>query len=147
MTALDRKTSLMISSMLLGILVWLHGMVSPFNSIAKNAIESFFLLNLLMVFIVSPYTPSVVVVSILTSVATLELVCIALYNGFGSYWNIFLYKIARLVFIQKAVQLYKDFRKKSTKEVEQVELINVVPEVDFNYKEFQEPLLAIRCEK
>ena len=142
-SSLDRETNLMIGSVLLAISVWLHGKVSPFNGTINNAIESSFLLNLLIIFIVSLYTYSVTVVNIFVSIAMLKMVCITLYNGYELVHGIFLYKITRMNLIQIAAQFGKDVRAKSIKEDKQVELINVVPEVKFNYKEFQEPLLAI----
>jgi len=144
-SALDRESSLMVSSILIGITVWLHGKASPFNGTMKNAIESSFLLNLLVVFIVSLYTPSITVVNIFVSIAMLQLVCIAIYKGCDLVENIF--KITKLNFIQKTIHLFNNFRKKSVKDFEHVELINAVPEVTFNYKEFQEPLLAVRQDK
>ncbi|XP_065908038.1 uncharacterized protein [Dysidea avara] len=142
-SALDRDINLMISSILIGIAVWLHGKVSPFNDTMKNAIESSFLLNLLVVFIVSLYTPLITVVNILVSIATVQLVCISLYNICCLFWNIFLHKKTRVNFIQKAAQRLANFWQKDVKNAEQVELVNAVPDVTFNYKEFQEPLLAV----
>ena len=146
-SALDRATNLMISSILIGISLWLYGKLSPFNNTMKNAIESTFLLNLLVVFIVSQYTSSTAVVNIFVSIAMLQLLCIALYNGCGLVWNISLYKIMRLNLAQKAVQFYTDYRQRREREVERIELVNVVPDIKFNYKEFQEPLLAIGHDK
>ena len=143
-SALNRDTNLMISSIMIGITAWLHGKLSPFNCTMKNAIESTFLINLLVMFIVSQYTPSPKVVNILVYIAMVELLLIALYNGYVLAWNRFLY---RLKLVNKVEQIYKKIRQRNVKEVSRVELVNVVPEVKYNYKEFQEPVLAIGYEK
>ena len=141
-SAFDRDTNLMIGSIILIVIVWLHGKVSPFNSIIRNAIESSFLLNLIAVFIVLLYAPSNLAVNIFMIIAMLELLCIAIYNGLV-YSSSIHERLRRLDITQRTIQLYRDFRQMRRSEVESVELVNAVPDVTFNYKEFQEPLLAI----
>jgi len=141
-SALGRETSLMVSSILIGITLWLHGKVSPFNSTMNNTIESLFLFNLLVVFIVSLYKPLTAVVNIFVSIAMVQLVCIAMYKGCGLVENVF--TITRLSCIKKAMNYFINFKEKTVRDANQIELVNAVPEVTFNYKEFQEPLLAVR---
>ena len=116
MSNLDRESNLMVASLLLAIIVWANGKISPFNSTVNNAMDFSFLLNLVILFIVSMYTHSTAIVNIFVSIAMLQLLCTALYNGYnltcGTVFNGVHFKEG---FIQKFVQYGKDLRKKLMK--------------------------------
>jgi len=140
LTALDRNVNMTAGILLIGILIWLQGKMSPFKSkLSNNNTESFYLLNLLVLFVISMYTRSnQIVVNVFISIAMIHLLCIVLWHIKNLTWNNYLVPTNRCT-----NNLLNIFRHKEACKANHIELVNEIPEVAFNYTEFQEPLVRI----
>ena len=81
LSALDRNANMMISLLLIGIIVGMHGILGPFKSRTQNLEELFILLNLNALFIVSIYmysTSNATAVQVLILLALLQFIFILL---------------------------------------------------------------------
>ena len=143
-SALDKNVNLMISVILLETLLWVHVMCLPFKNVANNVIEFLSLLNLHIAVVVSFVTTSKsIIIEISVSLTMLHLALIILLH----LKRILLTKstifanIANFLIISKS--LFSFWHKSRTDQQQPIELVNAVPEVDYNYKEFQEPLIGI----
>ena len=142
LSALDRNTNLIISIILFGILLWLTEKLSPFKNQINNVLETLYILNLLSVFTVSLHTTANkhitdIIIDILISLAIFKLVCIMVVhvkNCCGV--NI---KENRMI---KKLSCYIGKITGANDPPKSIELVNAVPEVKYNYKEFQEPLIG-----
>ena len=140
-SALDRNTNIMISILILGVMECLFGLHHPFKYKDNNFQELMLIFNLQAVFTASWYTTS-------NSIAVYTLVGIAIIQ----------FTILHLYLMQERVKSVSCFSKLFAKLKSKpccsllypeppkseyiMELRNVVPEVAFNYKEFQEPLIG-----
>ena len=142
LSALDRNTNLIISIILFGILLWLTEKLSPFKNQINNVLETLYILNLLSVFTVSLHTTANkritdIIINILITLAIFKLVCIMVVhvkNCCGV--NI---KENRMI---KKLSCYIGKITGANDPPKSIELVNAVPEVKYNYKEFQEPLIG-----
>jgi len=125
---------MMFSITLLGIIMCLQK-VFPFKDQLNNVMEMLSLLYLLTLFVLAHFMPSDdLVINIIASCTMLQLFCIVL-------WHIkclFLKNLSLPPIPTSVLELF--IAKDNTKR--QIELINTVPEVKYNYKEFQEPLIG-----
>ena len=132
-SALNRDTGMMVSIVLLGTIICLQK-VFPFKDMLNNIMEMLSLLYLLILFVFAHFMPTNdLVISIIASCTILQLFCIVV-------WHIKCLFLKNLsIFIP--VTVLKFFIEKDTTN-RQIELINAAPEVKYNYKEFQEPLIG-----
>ena len=139
LTALERKTNLMISALLIGMVACIQGTLCPLKNKTQNVQELFLLLNLHALFVLTLYSDSNrIAITILISLSTLQLFIIVLKSttlGRKCY--------TQLNFILTTIteKILKYFKKSAT--VANVRLnIPLVPDVTYNYKEFREPLIG-----
>ena len=142
LSALDRNTNLIISIILFGILLWLTEKLSPLKNQINNVLETLYILNLLSVFTVSLHTTANkhitdIIINILISLAIFKLVCIIVVHvknccGVNIKENRMTKKLS--CYIGKITGVNDPPKS--------IELVNTVPEVKYNYKEFQEPLIG-----
>ena len=142
-SALDRNSNLTISIIMLEVLIWLQVKCLPFKSFENNAMELFSLVNLHTVFAMSlVITSESVIVDVSVSLAMFHLACVILLH----LKRILLKnstcftKLSTFLFASKFI-----LNKWHTKahQHQPIQLVNAVPEVDYNYQEFQEPLIGI----
>ena len=147
LSALDRSLNLLTGSLILGIMLALHGIIQPFKSKFRNVQELLLLLNLHGIYVASLYSISkTIAVRVLVILAFVQLVCIGLYHTkryalakclANNKWN--------FSFAEKFCQIMKYFKKSDLSQANiqhGIQLTNAVPEVAYNYKQFRdnEPL-------
>jgi len=145
LSALDRNTNLIISIILIGTLVWITERFSPFKSQINNILEALYMLNLLAIFAISLHTTAnkltiEIIINILVSLGIFKFVCIIVLHV-KSLWEANV-KCCDCSGMTKKLSSY--FGKLTSKNTppDSIELANAVPEVAYNYKEFQEPLIG-----
>ena len=145
LSALDKNTYLTISIILFGILLWLTEKLSPFKNQVNNTLEVLYILNLMAVFTISLHTTASkhttgIIIGVLVSLAMFMLLCIIVIhvkNCCGT--NIKENNCGAM--IKKLTSYFMTLRGASSPP-KSIELVNAVPEVKYNYKEFQEPLIG-----
>jgi len=142
LSALNRNVNLMISSMLLGVIIWVHEKCSPYKYKNNNITEALSLLNLHVIFVASLYTTTnKVAVNVSVSLAILhllyiilfhvkKLLCSTIFQNTHFSWEIITKSLNRL--------RHKD----ETNQNHALVLINPIPEVAHNYELFQESLIG-----
>ena len=147
LSALDRNTNLMISTHLIGVVVGIHGMVHPFKSKKRNIQEFLILLNLQAIFVFSMYRSSNhVAISVLTLLTLLYFISIILQH-INKQWCEKYYpnctdtlKSNLNVMLGRYLGYFKQPKQGRSSFHPNIELI---PEVTYNYKEFQESLIGL----
>ena len=142
-SALDRRTSLMVSIILVGVMISIHGYFRPFKDKTNNNLELLLLLNLQVLFVVSIYnTPNVVAVNILIAMAFVQLVYIVLKHVQQHLPN----KCSNVIDTAKYIfKLCLSSFQSSTavNRLQNIELRGIIPEVAHNYNEFQDSLIGV----
>ena len=139
LSALDRSTNAIISTILLGVMIWLYEKASPFNSKINNVIEILSLLNLQALFIISYFTTaSDIAINILVSLEMFQLACIILVHlkmATCKSYTISFNMINKYIVILK---------QKSSKnhQTEEINLEDINSSLQVDYKEFREPLIG-----
>ena len=138
-SALEKNTNIMISIILLGVMECIYSKECPFKNKSKNDLEILLLLNLQVMFVASWYNPSnAIAVNIMVTLAFVKFMCSILKDLMISkqIWNLFASKIVKIIgyfsFMSQPVNMQHD-----------IELRNRIPEVKYNYKQFQEPLIGL----
>ena len=141
---LDRNTNMMIGIIILGAMECLYGTKFPFKSKLKNHQELFLLFNIQILFVSSMYTTS-------NSTAVNTLVGLALiqFTSF-TFFQLVLHRtlknISLVVLVRNYFAKHFNFIQPVPSITQQdIELSNAIPEVQYNYKAFQEPLIG--CDK
>ena len=141
-------------TILFGVLFCIHGIVNPFNSKFLNAQEALILLNLLAIHITAFYhgkagNDSLKIIKYLILTAAIYFVIVLLYQCFIMVTNkanrIFSKDISNFKKSLKTKML-KFFKRKSSNNQGNkapLELRTIVPDLSYNYTDFQEPLLAL----
>ena len=145
LSALDKSTNLIICTIIFGIMLWLTEKLSPFKNQVNNTLEVLYILDLMAVFTVSLHTTASkhttdIIISILISLAMFMLLCIIVVHiKICCSPNINENNCGAMI---KKLSSY--FRKLTgaSNPPKSIELVNAVPEVKCNYKEFQEPLIG-----
>ena len=138
-SALQRNTNIMISIIILGAMGCIYSKECPFKNKSKNYLEMLLLLNLHTMFAASWYNPSnTVAVNIMVTIAFVKFICFMLQNIISSkqVWKSFIVKIVKITGYFSFMQSQPVDRQRD------IELLNKIPEVTYNYKEFQEPLIG-----
>jgi len=125
---------MMIGIIILGVLERTYGTKFPFKNKAISFQELSFLLNIQILFVISMYTTS-------NSIAVNTLVGLALFQftSFTFYRQVRLKNILLLSFVRR--YFAKHFSFKPAIIQQDLQLHNAIPEITYNYKEFQEPLI------
>ena len=138
LSALERDTNLMISSILLGVIICLQK-VFPFTEKINNIIEMLSLLNLQVIFVIAYFmTINNILINVAVSLVMLQIICIILLH-------IKMLLCSDTNFSETVVikfgKWFSCFRKQQS-QGRPIELANAVPEVQYNYREFREPLIG-----
>ena len=142
LSALDRNTNLMISSILLATASSIHGAVFPFKNNAKNIQELLMMLNLNCLFILTLYTTSNdIAVTILVLLAFMQLLLI-----FINHIRIYLlsFRCISLAMMKADTIIKKYFCCFKSPPLNNIDRGNLemIPEVAYNFREFREPLIG-----
>ena len=111
----------------------------PFKNKSKNNLEMMLVLNLQVMFAASWYNPSnTIAVNVMVTIAFVKFTCSILQNFISSkqVWKSFVVKIVKITGYFSFMQSQPVDRQHD------IELLNKIPEVTYNYKEFQEPLIG-----
>ena len=146
LSSLDRNINIAISTVLLSMIIGLHGTISPFKVKHKGYQELLLYLNLQGLFAVSSYikgTANTNAINILITVAIVHFSCIILYHVItyvcdGVITSKLLLRVNS--FTRWIIRLYK----KSHQQFKLEDGIrNNIPEVAFNFHEYREPLVIV----
>ena len=143
LSALNRNTNLMISSILIGTSACIHGTAFPFKSKAKNTQELLMMLNLNCLFIFSLYTTSNdIAVTVLIFLAFLQFLFIVI-----NHIRMYLLSIRSVSLAEmKADVIFKKyfncFKNPLCNNIDRGNL-ELIPEVAYNFREFREPLIGL----
>ena len=131
---------MMISILILGVMECISGLHSPYKCNGNNYQELLLILNLQALFTASWYTTSnSIAVNTLVGIAITQFIilCICQMKPFKNF-SFFTALFAKL----KSKKWCSLLQPRLPKSENIMELQNKVPEVAFNYKEFQEPLIG-----
>jgi len=142
LSALDKNVNLKACISILVVMIWLHELILPFKSNRANMLDLLNLLNLLLVCILSLYTASnYIVVNISVATAIFQLFCIVIRHIKVKLTCTDLAELTKKMNNALANCLHS-VKRSETINQQRIELVNAVPDIDFNYKEFQEPLIG-----
>ena len=145
LSALEKSLNVMLSILLLGTLLWLNEKLSPFKRKGNALMEKLFLSNLyvMLVINISQYdTVNKIVISVLISLAMLQVLCIVILHFKTLLIENFPKCEIMFDFNRVSLQVSKCFRGREGSRHD-LELTNPAPEKTYNYEELQEPLVAI----
>ena len=148
LSALDKSLNVMLSIIVLGALIWSSDKLSPYKRKGNALIEKLFLSNLyvMLVINISQYdTVNNIMISVLISLAMLQLLCIVILHFKTLLIESFPKCEIIFGFNRISLQVSKYFKNLKGREGprHELKLTNPVPEKAFNYEEFQEPLVAV----
>ena len=139
LSALDRSTNVIVSTILLGVMIWLYEKASPFNNKLNNVIEILSLINLQALFIISYIftTASDIMINILVSLEMFQLVCIILVHL--KMATCASYTINITTVLKKILIVYRQQSSKKDQR-EEINLQDMNSPSPVDYKELREPL-------
>ena len=139
-SALDKNTNLTIGSIILSVMIGLHGTVHPFKIKLKNYNEFLYIINLQILYILtlSDYQ-GVTSVNVMVTVAAVQFTFIIIYHIITySYSGVIRIKINH--FINNVTTWIGKLKKPSNIGLR---LHNIeIPEVTYNYREFRDSLIG-----
>ena len=149
LSALDKDTSLTIGIMLLGIMLCVQGVLHPFKSRFKNVQESLILLNLLAVYVTALYnnTDDKTELPVVKHLIIVVLVYFIMFITYHCITTMFAKRVERIN--NTMVKYFLKWKEKFTPGKEKPGILEMesfsckIPDVARNYKEFQEPLIAL----
>ena len=137
-STLDKKTNLMIGTIIIGIMCVVTGIIHPFKTKLLNYHELILLLNLQVLHILVQNSSSLATINIVIAMAVVHCTLIVTYHIITYMCGgVIKNKIEQGV---NSIMGWITSRHKST--VQSFQLDNV-PEVRFNYREYREPLVAL----
>ena len=143
-SSLETNINLAIGSMFLGVLIGVHCLKQPFKAKLNNYHELLFLFNLHGLFVLSQYAHNMTTINIMVFIAAVHFSFIIIYQIItclcsDSTKHEMWMSVSRLT--RWITTLYSKSR---TQPFElQDNIRNKIPEVTFNYSEYQEPLLDV----
>ena len=140
-SALDRNTNMMIGILMLGAVGFNFGFYCPFKSNSRNFQELLLVLNLHTLFTASWYTTSnSIAVNTLVGIAVVQFIIFSLYQT--QLWSKIKNHLTKTLAHLAPERCFNYFKPQVPPATNGMELKTIVPEVSFNYKEFQEPLIG-----
>ena len=143
-SAVDRNTNMMIGILMLGVVGCIFGYHCPFKGKNNNVQELMLIFNLQALFTASWYTTSnSIAVNTLFGIAVVQFLILYLCQILKLHRKLKNIPWCAKLFEKLKLMSFCSFIQPQPSKTEHVlELQNVVPEVSFNFKEFQEPLLG-----
>jgi len=146
-SALDSQVSLLTGMIITGVLHFAQGVIQPFKSQFHNFQESFVLLNLSLVYVITLHnyynnvnnkaTQYLILVVLVYYIFSIMYSCIATLCG-NRAQQIKVTIVDHLI----GCRIWKKSKSKSFEMSPKI-MSNQIPGVTFNYKEFREPLVAV----
>ena len=145
LSSFRKEFSLISGAIVVGFLLCIQGVIQPFKSRFKNIQESFVLLNLLLLYLFALHdhynNASTAVPQYLILVVLMYFILFIMYTCTTMMCG------SKMEILKEYVIRYT-LRWKKNKAIKPAEIcmhntINEIPDVTFNYKEFQEPLVAV----
>ena len=146
LTAFNRDVNLTSGIIILGVLLCFEGVVHPFKSRYKNIQESLILLNLLAIYVTALHGNG-------EGKTELQIIRYLIFVVFGYFMLYITYHCVMSLCGNRIKQKYLAFisflkRKVSTKfyfpkSQHNKKLSSKIPDVEYNYQVFQEPLIAL----
>ena len=148
LSALNGNISLFIQTVLAVIMLCTHGIMKPFKNKFNNFQESLVLLDLSIVYMTAQYSTRGIENSFLKLLIRLFIITVLAYFILFMFCHciMLLYGDAIKVRVNKILQVFlKTTARKQTglRSSDMEELNSKIPDVAFNYKEFQEPLFEL----
>ena len=140
-SALDKNTNLLIGSIILSIIIGLHGVVYPFKTKFKNYNELLYVINLQILYTLtlSNYHGATTV-NVMVTLASIQFIFIIIYHIVTyPYSGMIMIKIND--FTNTLTKWISKFTKPSPNVDFQLHTIEI-PEVTYNYCEYREPLIG-----
>ena len=145
LSSLERSINLTIGSVILCVLIGIHGIVRPFKAKLNNYHEILFLFNLHGLFVLSLSGQKMTTINIMVLIAALHFSFIIIYQIIACLCSDSI-KHKLSISLSKLTRWITTIRAKKS-QVPQFELQdnvrNSIPEVTFNYSKYQEPLLDV----
>ena len=140
-SALDKNTNLLIGSIILCVIIGLHGVVCPFKIKFKNYNELLYVINLQILYILTlSYCQGATTVNVMVTLASVQFIFIIIYHIITyPYSGVIRIKISD--FINTVTTWVSKFNKRSSNVGLQLHTIDI-PEVTYNYREYREPLIG-----
>ena len=154
LSVFNRDVNFLSASILFGVLFCIHGVVNPFKNKFLNIQEALILLNLLAIHITAFYnsrdgTDSLEIIKYLILIAAIYFVIISSYqclmmvvNKENSIFSKVVLNFKKFL-KQKKLKLFKERSSNTQNHNVALELRTTVPDLSYNYQDFQEPLLAL----
>ena len=139
--ALDKNTNLIIGSVLLSIIIGLYGIAKPFKNNIKNYHEIVIIVNLQVLYIFTLSGLGATAVNVMIALAALHFIFIVTTN-ITTYWCSGVVRHKLHYYTSTMKSWFNRLYKKPSIAFERAMLCKI-PEVTFNYHEYQEPLVGI----
>ena len=153
LSVFDKDVNFLSASILFGVIFCIHGVVNPFKSRFHNIQEALILLNLLAIHVKAFYNSkdakNFTAVNYLILIAAIYFVIIFIYQCLLMIIKKRNNNIPKMILNFKRLFTWKELnllKRESSKNKESnimMELTTTIPDVAYNYKDFQEPLLAL----
>ena len=151
LSAFNKDVNFLSASIIFGVLFCVHGVVNPFKSKFYNIQEALILLDLLAIHITAFYNSkdgrkNVKAINYLILIAAIYFAIIFIYQCLFMVVN---KRNSNMILNFKKLFTYKELnllKRESSKNKESnitIELTTTIPNMAYNYKDFQEPLLAL----
>ena len=143
--ALDKKICLIIGAAVTSGLIGLHGFVGPFKSKIKNFQELLFALNLQLLYIFTLSGLGATAVNVMVTIAAIHfiIICMATSNIFTCAGVIVRSNPYHSNCMNSIVGWITKLHMKPKIEPDEILTLNNIPEVAYNYHEYQEPLIGV----
>ena len=149
LSALDNRIGLFSGIVVIGVLLFIQGIIQPFKSRFNNIQESFILLNLLLVYVSALYNylnnvNGAVSTQYLILIVLLYFLSFILYTCITTLCDSKLQQLKSVIISQiKGCIIWKKTTKAVSFELNTNTMSSEIPDVTFNYKELREPLIAV----
>ena len=140
-SALDQNTNLIVSTIILSVIIGLHGAIQPFKNSFKNYHEFLYIINLQILYILTlPHYQGATTVNVMVTLAAIQFIFIIIYHIITYLYNgVIGIKINN--FTNTVTTWISKFNKPSSNVDLQLHTIEI-PEVTYNYREYREPLIG-----
>ena len=143
LSSLDRTVNLTVGIILISILAGVHGLLRPFKSKYKNYQEQFWLINLHILHVLSFGVTNMMHVNILVIIAMLHFSIVIVYHVM-TYSRIGKTMCGHILSgCSKIFTFLNELKSCKSKNVVISRKIYEIPDITFNYREFQEPLVEL----
>jgi len=146
--AFDCNVNLMINTILITVLLCIHGFVQPFKSKFQNFQQTLVLLNIAVIDVIALYnqhhnSKAFIVISILISVGcyyfVIHIICHCIMHAFEDTFS----RCKTMLITCFAIWKKKKNKRKLSEVIRMRSLRRKIADVTYNYQKFQEPLIAV----